>query len=150
MLLKPADNWADEGDIWSREMRVWCMRGRGRGVETDVITLRLAWGAEGEGIGANAGVALHRLPSERELVTCRRHLRIHYRDGEYFRTKTKSGWIILLKLLMWPCMIKQKQFWTRVICIKNKLNKEKMHPWIEFFQTWWVRLVFLHSIKPLC
>lgn len=82
MLLKPVDNWADEGDIWSLETRVWCVRGRGRVVETDVITLPLAWGAQGEGIGVNAGVALHRLASERELVTCRRQLRIHDRDGD--------------------------------------------------------------------
>lgn len=36
------DNWADGGDLWSLEMRAWCVRGRGRVLETDVITLRVA------------------------------------------------------------------------------------------------------------
>lgn len=42
MLLKSVDNWADGGDIWGLETRAWCVRGRGRVVETDVITRRVA------------------------------------------------------------------------------------------------------------
>lgn len=39
MLFKTVDNWADEADIWSLEMRVWCVQGTGSVVERDVITL---------------------------------------------------------------------------------------------------------------
>lgn len=82
--VKSVGKWGDEGDIWSRETRVWCVEGRGRVVETDVITLYVAWGAEGGGVGVKAAVSLYSLASERELLTNTTQLKKHQGDGEYF------------------------------------------------------------------